>query len=121
MHLVLLRPQNRFTCCCVASGPAITPKLTGCLLLPAVPAVQHDVLNVFLGGMLGGSIVWGLRAVINEPGDLLLSASNWLLECASACKIDLQPLACILSLFPHAGQFFVILGQAAPASSNFFM
>lgn len=29
---------------------------------------QHDLFNVFLGGMLGGSIVWGIRAIINEPG-----------------------------------------------------
>ncbi|KAL4451743.1 hypothetical protein ABPG75_007405 [Micractinium tetrahymenae] len=46
----------------------------------------HDLFNVFLGGMLGGSVVYGLRQVINDPS-----------------------------------QFFTILGQAVPASSNFFI
>ncbi|KAL4421157.1 hypothetical protein ABPG77_000792 [Micractinium sp. CCAP 211/92] len=46
----------------------------------------HDLFNVFLGGMLGGSVVYGLRQVIEDPS-----------------------------------QFFTILGQAVPASSNFFI
>ena len=29
----------------------------------------HDLINVFIGGMLGGSIMWGLRAVINDPSE----------------------------------------------------
>ena len=36
---------------------------------PPRPILQHDILNVFLGGMLGGSIVWGLRAVIEDPSE----------------------------------------------------
>lgn len=38
-----------------------------CSLAPFRP--QHDLLNVFLGGMLGGSVVYGLRQVIEEPSE----------------------------------------------------
>lgn len=36
---------------------------------PPAPGLQHDLLNVFLGGMLGGSVVYGLREVINDPSE----------------------------------------------------
>ena len=48
--------------CC----PNLEAPCSVCLCTPQL-LPQHDFFNVFLGGMLGGSIVWGLRAIINEP------------------------------------------------------
>ena len=95
--------------------------------------------------MLGGSIVWGLRAIINEPsawGLLCWLAHAVASYCCSCCGVAglrkrWQPLLIVFGprpvslttahLLDHhstttlAGQFFTILGQAVPASSNFFM
>ncbi len=55
-----------------------------------LPREQHDFFNVFLGGMLGGSIVWGLRAIINEPsawGLLCWLAHAVASYCCSCCGV----------------------------------
>lgn len=54
--------------------------------------LQHDFFNVFLGGMLGGSIVWGLRAIINEPS--AQGRALWL--CLSAAAALAQRLRIVM-------------------------
>ena len=59
---------GRNLCAAASQGACILMPARLAACLPAV-SLQHDLFNVFLGGMLGGSIVWGLRAVINEPSE----------------------------------------------------